>query len=441
MDQEEARQPLTGEARLAAYLDAIAGVLGHAGRAASAQAYCTGLLLPGERNSIEPMAARLDPTHVQAKHQSLHHMVAQAEWDDAAVLAAVRAQVLPAIERHGPVLYWIVDDTSFPKQGMHSVGVARQYCGQLGKQDNCQVAVSLSVANDYASLPIAYQLFLPEVGANDQPRRDKAGVPAAIRFETKTAIALGHLRQALAAGVPVGIVLGDPAYGDETDFRVGVADLGLRYLLGVRSGTSVWAPGTGPLPPLPWSGRGRRPTRLRRDAENQPVTLKALALSLPAQAWRRVTWRAGTNGELSSRFAAVRVRPAHRDTQRSEPWPEEWLLIEWPEGDAEPAKYWFSNLSRRTTLKRLVRIAKARWWIERDYQELKQELGLGDFEGRNWRGFHHHASLCIAAYGFLIAERCLFPLSGNSSAGGSKHLRYPQASGREGLACTPQPLE
>src|ERR1700761_7901544 len=180
MDQEEARQPLTGEARLAAYLDAIAGVLGHAGRAASAQAYCTGLLLPGERNSIEPMAARLDPTHVQAQHQSLHHVVAQAAWDDAAVLAAVRAQVLPAIERHGPVLYWIVDDTSFPKQGTHSVGVARQYCGQLGKQDNCQVAVSLSVANDHASLPIAYQLFLPEAWANDPARRAKAGVPVSL---------------------------------------------------------------------------------------------------------------------------------------------------------------------------------------------------------------------------------------------------------------------
>jgi SRSO17 transposase len=409
MDQKGTRQPLTSEARLAAYLDAITAELGHASRAASAQAYCTGLLLPGERKSIEPMAARLDPAHVQAKHQSLHHVVAQAEWDDAAVLAAVRAEVLPAIERHGPVRYWIVDDSGFPKQGTHSVGVARQYCGQLGKQDNCQVAVSLSVANDHASLPIAYQLFLPEVWADDPARRAKAGVPDTIRFETKTAIALGQLRQALAACVPVGILLGDAAYGDETAFRVGVADLGLRYVLGVRSGTSVWAPGTGPLPPLPWSGRGRRPTRLRRDAENQPGTLKALALSLPAQAWRRVTWREGTQGELSSRFAAVRVRPAHRDTQRTEPWPEEWLLIEWPVGDAEPTKYWVSNLSRRSSLKRLVRVAKARWWIERNYQELKQELGLGHYEGRNWRGFHHHASLCIAAYGFLIAERCLFP--------------------------------
>src|ERR1700742_657640 len=233
MDQKGARQPLTGEARLAAYLDAIAGVLGHARGAAAAQPYSPALLLPGERKSIEPMAARLDPTHVQAKHQALHHVVAQAAWDDAAVMAAVRAQVLPAIERHGPVLYWIVDDTSFPKQGMHSVGVARQYCGQLGKQDNCQVAVSLSVANDHASLPIAYQLFLPQVWANDPARRAKAGVPDTINFQTKTVIALGQLRQALAAGVPVGILLGDAAYGDETDFRVGVTDLGLRYVLGV----------------------------------------------------------------------------------------------------------------------------------------------------------------------------------------------------------------
>src|ERR1700758_1876410 len=392
MDQEETGQPLTGEARLAAYLDAIAGVLGHARRAASARAYCTGGLLPGERKSIEPMAARLEPTHVQAKHQSLPHVVAQADWDDAAVLAAVRAQVLPAIERHGPVLYWIVDDTSFPKQGTHSVGVARQYCGQLGKPDNCQVAVSLSVANDHASLPIAYRLFLPEAWANDPLRRAKAGVPAAFAFASKTAIALGQLPQALADGVPVGIVLGEPA-----------------YVLGLRSGTSVWLPGQAPLPPPPWSGRGRPSTRLRRSPEHQPALVKEVALGLPKRAWRTVTWREGSKSELTSRFAAPRVRPAHRDTLRSEPWREEWLLIEWPEGSDEPSKYWLSNLPPRTSLKRLVHVAKARWLIERDYQELKQEIGLGHYEGRGWRGFHHHASLCIAAYGFLVAERCLFP--------------------------------
>src|SRR5947209_10657144 len=229
MDQKGTQQPLTSEARLAAYLDEIAGVLGHASRAASAQAYCTGLLLPGERKSIEPMAARLDPGHVQAKHQSLHHVVAQADWDDAAVLAAVRAEVLPAIERHGPVRYWIVDDTGFPKQGKHSVGVARQYCGQLGKQDNCQVAVSLSVANDYASLPIAYQLFLPEAWANDPARRAKAGVPEDIVFQTKPQIALAQIRSALLAGVPSAVVLADAGYGVDTGFRDGITELGLRY--------------------------------------------------------------------------------------------------------------------------------------------------------------------------------------------------------------------
>src|SRR5918997_726959 len=206
---EAAKEPRRGEVRFAAYVDGIAAVLGHASRAAAARAYCTGLLLPGERKSIEPMAARIAPARVQAAHQSLHHLVAKAEWDDAALLRAVRAQVLPAIERHGPVRYWIVDDTGSPKKGKHSVGVARQYCGELGKQDNCQVAVSLSVANDHASLPIAYRLYLPETWTEDAERRTKAGVPEEVAFETKPAIALGQLRRALADGVPTGIVLGD----------------------------------------------------------------------------------------------------------------------------------------------------------------------------------------------------------------------------------------
>src|SRR3712207_805288 len=221
-EKEGARRPRTGEERFAAYLEAIVAALGHASRAAAAQAYCTGLLLPGERKSIEPMAARIAPARVQAAHQSLHHLVAKAEWDDAALLRAVREQVLPAIERHGPVRYWIVDDTGFPKKGKHSVGVARQYCGELGKQGNCRVSVSLSVANDQASLPIAYRLYLPETWAADQRRRAKAGVPEEIGFETKTAIALGQMRRALEEGVPGGVVLADAGYGDEAGFRVGV---------------------------------------------------------------------------------------------------------------------------------------------------------------------------------------------------------------------------
>jgi SRSO17 transposase len=408
-EKDGAQRPRTAEERLAAYLDAIVAVLGHASRAAAARAYCTGLLLPGERKSIEPMAARIAPARVQAAHQSLHHVVAKAEWDDAALLRAAREFVLPSIERSGPVRYWIVDDTSFPKKGRHSVGVARQYCGELGKQENCQVAVSLSVANDQASLPIAYRLYLPGVWAADPARRAKAGVPEAIDFATKTAIALGQIQQALAEGVPVGVVLGDAGYGDETDFRVGVAALDLPYVLGIRPGTRVWPPGQAALPPKPWSGRGRPPTRLQRSPEHQPVSVKDLARSLPQRAWRTVTWREGSQAGLTSRFAARRVRPAHRDTLRSEPWPEEWLLIEWPESAEEPSKYWLSNLPPRPALTDLVHTAKARWRIERDYQELKQEIGLGHYEGRGWRGFHHHASLCIAAYGFLVAERCLFP--------------------------------
>jgi SRSO17 transposase len=406
-----AAEPSSAEARLAAYLDGIVSVLGHASREASARAYCTGLLLPGERKSIEPMAARIAPSAVQAKHQSMHHVVAKAAWDDAAVLAAVRRSVLPAIERHGPIAYWIIDDTAFPKKGKHSVGVARQYCGQLGKQDNCQVAVSLSVANDHASLPVAYRLYLPPAWCEDAARRAKAGIPDEIGFATKTALAVEQLRQALADGVPVGVVLADPAYGNETAFRAAVAELGLRYVLGVQSTTTVWPPGTAPLPPepKPRPSRGRPQTRLQRPPGQDPVSLKALALSLPKRAWRSVSWREGSQGTLSSRFAGRRVRPAHRDSTRAEPRAEEWLLIEWPHGEAEPTKYWLSNLPPATALKRLVHTAKGRWVIERDYQDLKQEIGLGHYEGRNWRGFHHHASLAIAAYGFLMAERCLFP--------------------------------
>src|SRR6187455_1048710 len=193
------------EVRFQAYISALSEVIGHADRIDPLRRYCTGLLLPGERKSIEPMAARLDPRHVQTTHQSLHHFVAKAPWDDAAVLTAVCEQVLPALTRHGPITAWILDDTGFPKKGPHSVGVARQYCGQLGKQDNCQVAVSLSLAHDGSSLPVAYRLYLPEAWAEDPARRAKAGVPEAIGFETKTAIALGQLRQAREQGVPVGI--------------------------------------------------------------------------------------------------------------------------------------------------------------------------------------------------------------------------------------------
>ena len=404
------------ESRFNTYLDALSAELGHADRAAPFQSYCTGLLLPGARKSVEPMAARLEPARVQATHQSLHHLVAKAEWSDAAMLTAVRGQVLPAIEQHGAINAWITDDSGFPKKGTQSVGVARQYCGQRGKQDNCQVAVSLSVANDHASLPIAYQLYLPEVWAGDPARRRKAGVPEDIAFQTKPQIALAQMRAALLAGVPSAVVLADAGYGVDTEFRDGITELGLPYVVGIQSSTTLWPPGQEPLPPKPWSGRGRRPTRLRHDDDHHPVSAKDLAFGLPNKTFRRVTWREGSNTKLASRFAAVRVRPAQGDTSRSEPRAEEWCLIEWPKDEPEPTKYWFSTLPADTSLTALVRQAKRRWRIARDYQDLKQELGLGHYEGRGWRGFHHHATLCIAAYGFLIMERAAFSPSADIRA-------------------------
>lgn len=404
--------PLTADQlRFAAYLEALSGALGHADRIAPLKAYCTGLLLPGARKSIEPMAARIAPARVQATHQALHHFVAKGEWSDSALLARVRSELLPVIESQGPIQAWIVDDTGFPKKGRHSVGVGRQYCGQIGKQDNCQVAVTLSVANAQASLPVAYRLYLPEAWAQDAERRSKAGVPEEICFQTKPEIALDQIRAALADQVPPGMVLADAGYGIDTAFRTALTALGLRYSLGVQSSTSLWPPGTSPLPPKPWSGRGRPPTRMRRSPEQKPLSAEKLARSLPPPVWQRVTWRAGTNGLLTSRFAAVRVRPAHRDEQRHEPRPEEWFLVEWPEGEDAPTKYWLSTLPLETPLAELVSQTKLRWRIERDYQELKQEIGLGHYEGRSWRGFHHHASLCIAAYGFLVSERGRFPPS------------------------------
>jgi SRSO17 transposase len=405
-----------GQARFAAYVDAITMVLGHADRAAPFRSYCAGLLLPGDRKSVEPMAARVEPERVRAAHQSLHHFVAKADWSDDAVLSAVRTHVLPAIERHGTIRAWIIDDTGVPKKGTHSVGVARQYCGQLGKQDNCQVAVTLSVANEHASLPIAHRLYLPRPWADDPARRARAGVPDEVTFQTKPEIALAQIGATLQAGITPATVLADAGYGVDTEFRDGVTARGLPYVVGVQSTISLWPPGVMPLPPKKWSGNGRPPSLIRRDGKRKPVSAKQLAIGLPARAWRRVTWREGSNTMLTSRFAAIRVRPAHRDYNRTTPRPEEWCLIEWPKGEPEPTKYWLSTLPARMSRRALVDITKARWRIERDYQDLKQELGLGHYEGRGWRGFHHHATLCIAAYGFLIIERAALPPSGERCA-------------------------
>jgi SRSO17 transposase len=418
--------PTTREQRFDQYVALLSEAVDHADRAEPLRDYCTGLLLPVERKSMEPIAAQVAPEKVKAKHQSLQQFITDAPWRDRPVLGVAYRYAAPALERHGGVEATLVDDTGIPKQGRHSVGVARQYCGQLGKVCNCQVAVSLSLVNQSASLPIAFDLYLPKEWASDATRREKAGVPEEVKFRTKQQIALGQITTAVRAGLDLGVIGADAAYGDDADFRDALRSLDLRYCLGVRAKTTVWPEGQGPLPPHPSSGRGRKPTLLRRDEQHQPLSVKELARGLPKNKFRNVTWREGARGKLRSRFAAVRVRAAHRDFLLSEPRPEEWLLIEWPEGESEPTKYWLSTLPRKTSLKKLVCLAKLRWRIERDYEELKQEIGLGHYEGRKWRGFHHHATMSIAAYAFLIAERGLFPPAGDRGQSRLSRLGVPK---------------
>jgi SRSO17 transposase len=389
------------EARFERYTDLMVRTLEHADRATPARWYLRGLILPGERKSVEPMAARVHPQDVASAHQSMHHLVADSEWSDAALLRAVSAEVLPVLTASTTgSCYWIIDDTSFRKYGRHSVGVARQYCGHLGKTENCQVTVSLSFATIEGSLPLAYQLYLPREWLDEPARCERAGVPKPIAFATKHAIAWTQIEAALVAGIPRGTVLMDTGY-ENVILRDRLTAHGLQYASGIHPQTKLWwgEHQPGPMPPKPRRGPQRK--RAVRDATHQPISALQVAQALPPESYRTVTWREGTNAPLCSRFARVRVRAVHGEVLRA----EEWLLIEWPSGEAQPTKYFLCTLPEEVSFERLVDTVKMRWRIERDYLELKQELGLAHYEGRNWRGFHHHASLCIAAYGFLMLER------------------------------------
>jgi SRSO17 transposase len=388
--------------RFSAYLDGLASVIGHAARVGPMRDYCTGLLLPCERKSVEPIAAVTAPGHASAQHQSLLHFIANGAWSDADVLGKVREAVLPDIQRHGAIEAWIVDDTGFPKYGEHSVGVSHQYCGQVGKQTNCQIAVSLSLANHHASLPVAYRLYLPESWAKDAVKREIAGIPEDIEFATKPKMALRQIEWACEAGLPRGVVLMDSAYGSDLSFRRRLTELELVYSVAVRDRTLV----------------------AETMSEAEPLGAAALANRLSRRGWRTITWREGTNTPLKSRFQRVRVRAAGDGTGAGEP--VEWLLIEWPKGEKKPTKFWLSTLPEDTPLDRMVDITMMRWRIERDYHDLKQEVGLGHYEGRGWRGFHHHATMCIAAYGFLVSERGAFSPSGCRSRSFIEEFAVPK---------------
>jgi len=390
---------------LNSFLDGMTASMGRPERRSSMGLYVTGLLLDGERKSMQPMAARLvaDASQVEAMRQRLQECVVISSWSDEEMyrrLARKLDRELPGIEA------LVVDDTGIPKKGKFSVGVARQYSGTLGRVDNCQVGVSLHLAGEAGSGCIAFELFVPKEWMDDPSRLAKAGVPDGLPARTKIQIALGQIDRALADGVRRHVVLADAGYGDSTEFRGGLSARGLLYVVGVNGQPVVWPPESDPqIPPKQPGLKGQQKTRYRDD-DHPPEAIGDLGRRL---SFRKVTWREGTRGKQSSRFAAVRIRTAHHHVRSAPPGEEQWLLVEWPDGEDAPTKHWLSNLPATTSVVALVRIAKMRWRVERDYQDLKGELGLDHFEGRTWRGFHHHATLCAVAHGFLALQRALFP--------------------------------
>jgi len=365
--------------------------------------YVRGLMLDGKRKSIEPMAARL----ADGDEQCLQQFVNQSPWDP----VPVRCALARRMSRELAAEAWVIDDTGFPKFGKWSVGVARQYSGALGKVGNCQIGVSINAAGEDASCPLDWRLFVPEEwdvpGEWNQKRRKQARLPDQVCHVEKWRQALEMIDELIGWGLTVPVVLGDGAYGDTTGLRTGLEQRGLDYVLDVKSTTSAYPPETVPEQPERRPGRGRPPgARYRQD----PSSLKQLALDAAKKAAVTVTWREGTRGKMSSRFLALRVRPANIDLRRrahknGDELPVRWLICEWPSKESEPTKYWLSNLPDHTALKQLVRLAKMRFRVEQDYRELKDALGLDHFEGRSYPGWNHHVTLVSVAHAFLTLER------------------------------------
>ncbi len=392
---------------LSAFLEEMLEGQGRPERRDALGHYITGLLLDGERKSIQPMAARLtdDPTSADAMRQRLQDCVSASRWSETELLrrfAIKMARELPTLE------VMVIDDTGFAKKGTHSVGVARQYSGTLGRTDNCQVMTSVHLAGDLGSVMVGARLYLPERWTDDRPRCRVAGVPDDVGFKTKWQIALDLIDQTLGFGIAVQPVLADAGYGETAEFRDGLTQRGLTYVVGVPNNQLVWPPGTNPKPPTRRPKKLGRPHSRWRDGNRQPIRIAKLVKGVPRERYKTVSWREGTRGKLSSKFLAYRVRSAVKHTKGRPPSDEQWLLCEWQSCDSEP-RFYLSTLPTSLTLKELVRITKSRWRVERDYQDLKGEVGLDHFEGRTWRGFHRHATLCAVAHGFLALRRALFP--------------------------------
>jgi SRSO17 transposase len=380
------------EQRLLDYFDQIGEVLGRPERRESFAVYASGILGDGERKSIEPIAARAcaDPRRMDADHQRLHHFIADSPWDDHAVRRLAARYALSAMTAQAPIDSWIIDDTGHLKQGRHSVGVQRQYSGTAGKIANCQVATSLTVASRTEHLPIDFALYLPQTWLTDA-RREEARIPWTLRFATKPELALQLLRRAVDDGIPPGLVLADQAYGTSADFRDGVRALGLHYAVSVDAKTVV------------------KVLNKRGHLSADKTKLKKLAFRIESRnGFRRCTWRQGTKQPLSARFALRRVVWAGKSYPGHDLLAERevvWLLIEWRDGETEPANYFFCSLPESMTRKKLVRAVMQRWRTERAYQDLKGELGLDHYEGRRFPGWHHHVSVVLACYAFIVAER------------------------------------
>lgn len=389
------------EARLTHFLEELLEPMGRSERRHWARLYVNGLLLNGERKSIEPMASRIPGADVQAWRQ----FVGQSPWAVEEVQCRLAQKVVDLLSE---AEVWIIDETSFPKAGQHSVGVARQYCGALGKIANCQVAVSLHWSSGEASCPLLWRLYLPKEWLEDKERAREVKLPPGTVYRTKTELALEEIDQALAWGLPSLPVVADSAYGNDFGFRQALRERHLQYAVQVEPTTVVWTEDPNLPVPAPKKKKRGRPRRYPPpEALPRPESLEKVAQTLPASAWRRVTWRQGSRGAQRSRFAMLQVWAAHGWSEHAHPpRVREELLVEWPEGEKQPTKYWLAQLgSEPLGLRRFVRIAKARWRVEQDYRELKEELGLDHYEGRQWLGWHHHVSLVTIAYAFLRFEQ------------------------------------
>jgi SRSO17 transposase len=387
------------DGRLQQFLEDLTEPMGRSERRRGARVYLEGLLLDGERKSIEPLAARVAGADVQA----LRQFVGQSPWE---VEEVQRRLALKVVDLLSEPEVWILDETAFPKAGEHSVGVARQYCGTLGKVANCQVAVSLHWSSAESSCPILWRLYLPKEWLEDAERAAEVKLPRGMAYRSKTELALEVLDRALGWELPRLPVVADSFYGNDFGFRQALRERGLPYAVQAEPTTVVWTEDPNrPLPPPKQTGRPRKYPP--REALPRPQELRALAEQLPASAWRTVAWRQGSRGLQRSRFARVPVWAAHGwRKQEHLPRVAEWLLVEWPKESKAPTKYWLAQLGPPPLgLRRLVRIAKARWRVELDYRELKEELGLDHYEGRQWLGWHHHVCLVSIAYAFLRSEQ------------------------------------